>query len=142
MSIFLTVLRRISLLFWNRGKWAEKCGYDSTSVPHPQIGYKESWKLCLNLSSRKLLRPLCCLVKSWIPLRLWQLKKLFKFDLSNYKNFFFFKCEIGSNLFYSEIVEGKYKLLRKFCLILNKGTLSTFLVLKAVFLYGTKLKKR
>ena len=67
---------------------------------------------------------------------------MFKFDLSNYKNIFFFKCEIGSNLFYSEIVEGKYKLLRKFCLILNKGTLSTFLVLKAVFLYGTKLKKR
>ena len=94
LSIFLTMLWRTSLSFWNRGQWTKKCRHDSTSVPHQQIGFKESWKLYLNLCPRKWLRPVRSLVTSLNPLRLWQLNKLFKVGLMNCKIFFFEKFSI------------------------------------------------
>ena len=146
LSMFLTMLRRISLSFWNRGHWRKKCTHDSKSVPHLQIGFKESWKLCLNLCSGKWLRPVRSLVISFIPLELRQLKKLFKVGLMDCKIFFkkiwklFLFQRLGSSLFLSIALEGKNVFFKKLCFILNKGTLPTFLVLKAKFCCGTILE--
>ena len=92
------MLKRISLSFWNMWQWRKKCRQDSTSVPHLQIRFKESWKLCLYLCSRKWLRPVHSLVTSLIHLGLWQLKKLglmnCKFFFRNVKNIFIPKIRI------------------------------------------------
>ena len=63
----------------------------------------------------------------------------------NYKIFFFngktiFIQKIGI-LFHSITVKGKNELQKKFCFILNKGNLSTFLLLKATFCCGTILER-
>ena len=111
-------------------------------MPHLQIGFKEYWKLCLILCSHKWLRPVRSFVTSLIPLWLWQLKKLFKVSLMNWKTFFwkmwklFSSQRLGYNFFHSITFEGKNKFLKKLCFILNKGTLSIFLVLKTEFRCG------
>ena len=61
----------------------KNCVFVSTSRPHEQNGLKVSWKLCLNLCSRKWLGPKCSLVRYLIPLHLWQLNTLFGDDLIN-----------------------------------------------------------
>ena len=76
LSMFTRVLRRVRLSIIYVGQWRRKCAVDSISKPQLQNGFKESWKLCLNLSSRKWLKPSRSLVMNLIPLGLWQLKRL------------------------------------------------------------------
>ena len=48
---------------------------------------------------------------------------------------------VGSKLFHSMIVEGKKEFLKKLCLILKQGMLSTFLVAYAWVFSGISLKR-
>ena len=133
-SILFWVLRRVYRSSLNAGQWRRKCEVDSMSKPQLQTGFKQSWKLCLNLCSRKWLIPTRNLVISLIPFWLLQLKTLFEEGLINVMKLFLkptklFKFwRVGSKLFHSIIVEGKKKFLKKLCLILKLGMLSTFLV--------------
>ena len=141
------MLRRITLSFWNTVKWRKKCRHDSTSVPHLQIGLKESWKLCLNLCSRKWLRTVHSLVTSLIPLGLWKLKKLLKVGVMNCRIFLFknvktvFTPKISIELVPFNTTRKKNEFLKKLCFVLNKGVLSIFLVLKAKCRCGTILAR-
>ena len=88
LSISLTVLKRVYLWLLNKGQWRKKYVFASTSRPHEQIGFKVSWKLCLNLCSRKWLRSRLSLARYLITLLLWQLKTLFADGLINFTNSF------------------------------------------------------
>ena len=85
----------------------------SISLPQLQIGLSVSWKPCLNLCSRKWLKPSLDLVSNLTPLRLWQLKTLLPEGRINFKRLFLkiFKLSelriFRSNLFDSMIAEGK-----------------------------------
>ena len=48
---------------------------------------------------------------------------------------------VGPKLFHSMIVEGKKEFLKRFCLILNQGMLSTFFVVYAWVFSSISLKK-
>ena len=48
---------------------------------------------------------------------------------------------VGSKLFHSMIVEGKKEFLKKLCLILKQGMLSTFVVAYALVFSGISLKR-
>ena len=48
---------------------------------------------------------------------------------------------VGSKLFQSMIVEGKKEFLKRLCLILKQGMLSTFLVAYAYVFSGISLKR-
>ena len=74
LSMFTRVLTRVRLSIIYVGQW-RKCAVDSISKPQLQNGFKESWKLCLNLCSCKWLKPSRSLVINLIPLGLWQLKR-------------------------------------------------------------------
>ena len=52
-SMFFMVLRRICLSVICMGRWRRKCAVDSISKLQLQNGFKESWKLFLNLFSLK-----------------------------------------------------------------------------------------
>ena len=83
--ISLRFLRRVNFSLLKKGQWSKKCEVDSTSIPHEQRGFKQSWKLCLNLCSRKWLRPRRNLVTYLIPCGLWQSKTLLGAGLINCK---------------------------------------------------------
>ena len=61
-----------SLLF--KGQWRKKWMADSKPLPQFHIGLTESWKLCLNLCSRRCLRPSRIRVIHLIAIGLWQSK--------------------------------------------------------------------
>ena len=63
---------RGSLLY--KGQWRKKWIADSTSLPQLHIGFSVSWKLCLNLCSRRWLSPSRIRVIYLIPIGLWQSK--------------------------------------------------------------------
>ena len=88
LSMFTRVLRRVRLSIIYVGQWRRKCAVDSISKPQLQNGFKESWKLCLNLCSRKWLKPSRSLVINLIPLGLWQLKRLLADGLINFRILF------------------------------------------------------
>ena len=88
LSMFTRVLRRVRLSVIYVGQWRRKCAVDSISKPQLQNGFKESWKLCLNLCSRKWLKPSRSLVINLIPLGLWQLKRLLADGLINFRILF------------------------------------------------------
>ena len=146
-STLFKVLRRVYRSSLNIGQWRRKCEVDSISKPQPQIGLKQSWKLCLNLCSVKWLIPTRSRVISLIPLWLLQLKTLLGEGLINFRilllkssKLFEFR-RVGSKLFHSMIVEWKKEFLKKFCLILKQGMLSTFLVAYACVFSGISLKR-
>ena len=114
----------------------------SISVTQLQIGYNESWKLCLNLWSQRWLNPNLNLVSSFILLQLWQLKMLFGDYCMNF-NIVFLKIDkllqffiLLSRLFHSVTVNGKYAFLKKICLTLNWKMLLMFLVLYVLPMAG------
>ena len=76
LSVFSIVLRRVHLSIIYVGQWRRMCAVYSISELQLQNGFKESWKICLNLCSRKWLKPSSSLVINLIPLGLWQLKRL------------------------------------------------------------------
>ena len=81
------VLRRVCLLSWNIRQWRRKWEVDSILEPQLQGGFKEFWKLYLNLCSCKWLNSSRSRVINLIPLRLRQLKKLFGLGLINLRIF-------------------------------------------------------
>ena len=109
-------------------------------------GFRVTWKLCLNLCSRKWLKPRCSFVKYLISLYLWQLKTLFRDGLINFNKFFLKTLRLaaprrlGSSLFHSMTVDRK-KVLKKLGLVRNRIILSVFLVLYYEFFVGIKLKR-
>ena len=113
----------------NEGQWRRKWEVDSISKPQLQIGFKQSWKFCLNLCSRKWLIPTRSRVISLIPLWLLQLKTLLGEGLINFRilllkssKLFEFR-RVGSKLFHSMIVKRKKEFLKKLCLILKQEIL-------------------
>ena len=109
-------------------------------------GFKNSWKLCLNLCSLKWLKPRRSRVISLIPLGLWQLYTELAVGLIKWRIFFLNVRKLselqrlGSNLFHSEIVDGKKEFSTK-CFYLKLGRLCTFLVVYGACLTGTKWKR-
>ena len=73
------------------------------------IGLRVSWKLFLNLCSRRWLRPALNLVNNWICLGLWQLSTLFWDGHTNFKMLFLKILGLSDFriLFRSVTVEGK-----------------------------------
>ena len=134
LSIFSIKLRRVRLSVIYVGEWRRKWAVDSISKPRLQNGFKESWKLCLNLRSRKWLKPSRSLVINLIPLGLWQLKRLLADGLINFRILFLKILKLleflmlWSSLFHSIIVDGKKEFFKKVCLVLKKGILCIFLV--------------
>ena len=84
-SILLQLLKRVYLSSLNIGQWGRKCERDSVFKPRLQIGFKQSWKICLNLLSHKWLRPTHSRVISLIPLWLSQSKTLLREGLINFR---------------------------------------------------------
>ena len=125
LSISLTVLKRVHLWLLNKEQWREKCIFVSTSRPNEQTGFRVSWKLYLNLCSRKWLRSKRSLVRYLIHLQLWQLKTLFVDSLINFKNSGWKKKNFW----------------KKLCLVWNRVILSVFLVLWFEFFVGIRLKR-
>ena len=140
-----SILYKVYLSSLNIGQWRRKCEVNSISKPQLQIGFKPSWNLCLNLCSRKWLRPtrnpLIILIPLWLSKTLLG-EGLIKFRILFLKTTKLFKFRrVGSKFFHSLIVEGKKEFLKKLCLMLKKGILSTFLVAYAWFFSGISLKR-
>ena len=76
---------RRSLLY--KGQWRKKWIADSTSLPQLHIGFSVSWKLCLNLCSRRWLSPSRIRVIYLIPIELWQSKNELQEGRMNYRIF-------------------------------------------------------
>ena len=68
------IFRKVDLSLEKLIQWTRKWTDVSISLPQLQIGLSESWKLCLNLRSRRWLKPNLNLVNNLTPLGLWQLK--------------------------------------------------------------------
>ena len=92
LSVLQILFTRINLSLEKRRQWRRQWVVISTSVLHLQIGYNESWKLCLNLWSWRWLKPNPNLVSNFTPLGLWQLNMLFGDGRMNF-NIFFLKIE-------------------------------------------------
>ena len=69
-KLFRSVRR--SLLY--KGQWRRKWIANSVSLPQLHIGLWVSWKLCLNLCSRRWLSPSGIRATYLIPIGLWQSK--------------------------------------------------------------------
>ena len=123
------ILRKVDLSFEKLVQWRWKWADVSISLPQLQIGFIESWTLCLNLCSRRWLKHNLNLVDNLTPLGLWQLKTVllegrmkFKsvllkiFKLSELRIFRF-------SLFHSITAEGKKEFWKKLFFILNRKIL-------------------
>ena len=133
LLMFFMLLRRVGLSVIYMEQWRRKYAVDSIPKPQLQNGFKESWKLCLNLCSRKWLKPSRSLVSNLIPLGLWQLKRLSD-GLINFRILFLRILKLleflmlWSNLFHSIIVDRKKEFFsKKVCLVLQKEMLCIFL---------------
>ena len=134
LLMFFMLLRRVGLSVIYMEQWRRKYTVDSISKLQLQNGFKESWKLCLNLCLRKWLKRNHSLVINLIPWGFWHLKRLLADGLINFRLFFlkilklleFFM--LWSSLFHSVIVDGKKEFLKKVCLVLRRGILWIFLV--------------
>ena len=122
LSVLTRVLRRVRLSIIYVGQWRRKCAVDSISKPQLQNGFKESWKLCLNLCSRKWLKPSRSLVINLIPLGLWQLKRLLADGLINFRILFLKILKLleflmlWSSSFHSILVDEKKEFFKKYVL--------------------------
>ena len=85
LVILDTSFRRSVLSFMKLGQWSKKWHVVSISNPQLQIGLSESRKPCLNLCSRRWLKPRRSLVRYLIPLMLKQLYVLLGEGLRNFK---------------------------------------------------------
>ena len=92
-SVFLIVLKREDRSLLYMGQWSKKCINDSTPAPHLHT-FSESWKLCLNLCSRRWLRPRRSLVRNLIPCGLWHSNTLLGEGLINFRMAFFWVSQI------------------------------------------------
>ena len=81
LSIFSVVLSRVRLSVIYLRQWKRKCAVNLISKPQLRSGFKESWKLRLNLCSCKWFRPSHNFVINLISLGLWLSKRLLVDDL-------------------------------------------------------------
>ena len=100
LSICPIVLRRVRLSIIYMGQWRRKCAVDSISKLQLQNGFRGSWKLCLDLCSRKWLKPSHSLAINLIPLGLRQWKRLLADVLINFRILF---LKILSFLWYDQV---------------------------------------
>ena len=122
---------------------------DSTSKTQLQTGFNISWKLCLNLCSRKWLRSKWSLAMSLIPLWFSKLKTLLEVGLMNFMILFIKTLKLlpflmlWSRLFHSITTEGKNYFLKKKKKMFrfDKGIFSAFLVVWEKCLKGSNLKR-
>ena len=125
----LVVLRNVCLLFMKRGQWKKKWIIDS-SRPQLHKGLIRSWKLCLNLCSRKILRPSLSLVmnldycscKQNLEMVVW-IEKFFFNPLSA-------NPTKWSNTLkqFVIIIDEKKEFLKKLCFALRRGIIFIFLL--------------
>ena len=141
------IFRKVDLSFQKLGQWRRKWADVSISLAQLQIGLSESWKLCLNLCSRRWLKSNLNLVNNLTPLILWQLKTVLpeermKFKIVLLKIFKFSELQVfRSSLFHSITAEGKKEFRKKLCFTLNRGILLVFLVLYVVTEVGILLNR-
>ena len=88
LSMFLIIFRIVNISLEWLEQWRRKWVDVSILWPQLQIGLSESRKPCLNLYSRRWLRPSLSLVSNLIPLGLWHLKTLFPEGHINFKSLF------------------------------------------------------
>ena len=118
--MLVTVLRRACLWIENKGQCTKKLLVDSTSRRQEQRGFKESWKLCLSLCSRKWLRSRQSLLANLISFELSWLTKLFAVGLIKFKIPFLktgkllLMWKLGFSLFDSITDERRNEFLKKF----------------------------
>ena len=73
-SMLTKLFRRVRCSLLYKGQRRKKWIVDSASLPQLLIGFSVSWKLCLNLCSRRWLSPSRIRVIYLIPIGLWQSK--------------------------------------------------------------------
>ena len=112
------ILRKVDLSFEKLGQWRRKWADVSISLPQLHVCLSESWKLCLNLYSRRWLKRNLNLVNNLSPLGLWQLKTVLPEGRMKFKSVFLkiFKLSelriFRSSLFHLITAEGKRNLKR------------------------------
>ena len=123
-------------LFEQFEQWKKKWVVVLICRPQLQNGSRESWKLCLDLCSRKWLSPTRNLVSSSIPWGLCTLNVLLGLGLINLRACFLkaltdseFRILLSS-LFHSIAVDGEKEFRKYSCLKLNEGMLLWFLVVR------------
>ena len=81
------IFRKFDLSFEKLGQWRRKWADFSISLPQLQIALSESWKLCLNLCSRRWLKPNLNLVNNLLLLDYDNWKQYFQKDVWSSKVF-------------------------------------------------------
>ena len=141
------IFKKVDLSFEKLRQWRRKWADDSISLPLLHIGLSVSWKLCLNLCSRRWLKPNLNLVNNLTPLGLWQLKTVLPEGRMKFKSIFLKIYKLSelrifrSSLFHSITVEGKKEFRKKLCFTLNRGILLVFLVLYVLTEVGIILNR-
>ena len=147
LSVLPMIFRKVYLSFEKLGYWRRKWADVSISLPQLHIGLSKSWNLCLNLCSRRWLKPNLDLVNNLTPLGLWQLKTVLPEGRMKFKSVFLkiFKLSelriFRSSLFHSITAEGKKEFRKKLCFTLNRGILLVFLVLYVLTEVGIILNR-
>ena len=135
LSMLPMISRKVDLSFEKLGQGRRKWTDVSISLPQLQIGLSETWKLCLNLWSRKWPKRNLSLVNNLTPLGLWQLKTMIPEGCIKFKSFYLkiFKLSelriFRSSLFHSITAEEKKEFWKKLWFTLNRRILLVFLVL-------------
>ena len=146
LSVLPMIFRKVYLSFENLGYWRRKWADVSISLPQLHIGLGKSWNLCLNLCSRRWLKPNLDLVNNLTPLGLWQLKTVLPEGRMKFKSVFLkiFKLSklqiFGSSLFHLITAEEKKEFRKKLCFTLSRGIL-VFLVLYVLTEVGIILNR-
>ena len=123
------IFRKFDLSFEKLGQWRRKWADFSISLPQLQIALSESWKLCLNLCSRRWLKPYLNLGNNLTSLGLWQLKTVLPEGLVKFKSVLLKMFKLSelwifrSSLFHSITAEGKKESRKKSCPTLNREIL-------------------
>ena len=99
----------------------------SIFFPQLQIGFKQSWKLCLNLWSAKWLKPSLILVSNFKPWKFWVEEILFGMGLINFRTRLLIIWHgdelqiLISMLFHLVVTAGRKEFFKKLVFTLKKG---------------------
>ena len=127
LSVSSPVHKRVFFWFLNKGQW-KKCVFASTVRLREENEFRVSWKLCPNLSLRKLLRRGYRFVRNLI-------QALLRDGPINFKILFLKTFRLATrrrlepNLFHSTTVDGKKRVFKTLCLEWNRVILFVFLIL-------------
>ena len=133
------MFKRVCLGVWKLGQWRKKCVVVSVSLPQSHNGFRVSWKQCLNLWSRRWLRPSRNLVRSLIPYELWILNILLTQGRTKFSRYFWKIGRLSEflifqpRLFHSSIVEGNNEFLKQLCFAWITGILLLYLASRTLF---------